>query len=637
MASLLVALCIVSARQDKREIRYVPQGVVAGDTALIHDHLARMRSQLAADPAQAIAAGRLAFSLSEKANYYRGRIDSSRGLGRAFVNQGSLDSALFYHQYALRQAEAQNDSLEIGISLLKIGSIYRRLSDLNQAVAYSTKASRIIERFGEKTDLAELNDALQLIYFSLPNYKLAIGYGEKAVAQARELKNQSLLVQALSNLSMNYIENQQYERAEKTLVEAQELAASLHDVNAESAVLLNLAGVFLSQENYGALREYADRALLVNRQLGSREGECISLRALAIANLHEREYEKARELALQALQIAEANRYKIEQASCLKVLSNVAFAQQDPQEGERYFNRSNAIVEAVYNEAYLQSAAEYEKKYEAGAKDAKIKLQELQLGRKNMLNYLFLGASLVLVILIFLLYRNYNHKQKIQRHRISELEKEKQLTATEAVLKGEEKERIRLAKDLHDGLGGMLSGIKYSFQSMKTNLVLTPDNQRAFERSLDMLDSSILEMRRVAHNMMPESLVKFGLETAVKDFCSEINASGALQINFQTMGMEGLEVDQTRAIHFYRIVQELINNVIRHAQAHATLVQLTVTDTVLTLTVEDDGTGFRTDQLYQTKGMGWANIRNRVDFLGGTINLDSKPGKGTSVHIEVNL
>ena len=118
------------------------------------------------------------------------------------------------------------------------------------------------------------------------------------------------------------------------------------------------------------------------------------------------------------------------------------------------------------------------------------------------------------------------------------METEKKLTATEAVLKGEEQERTRLAKDLHDGLGGMMSGIKYSLQTMKKNLIMTPENQQAFERSMDMLDSSINEMRRVAHNMMPEALVKFGLDTALNDFCDDVNQSGALQVSYQSIGMD---------------------------------------------------------------------------------------------------
>src|SRR6185312_7790505 len=162
--------------------------------------------------------------------------------------------------------------------------------------------------------------------------------------------------------------------------------------------------------------------------------------------------------------------------------------------------------------------------------------------------YCLIGSTLALLVISLLSYRNYKHRQTLQQAKIDELETEKKLTATEAVLKGEEQERTRLAKDLHDGLGGMLSGIKYSFQTMKGNLIMTPENVQAFERSMDMLDSSIKEMRRVAHNMMPEALVKFGLDTALKDFCNDINQSGALQVNYQSIGMENAKIEQTTAI-----------------------------------------------------------------------------------------
>ena len=193
----------------------------------------------------------------------------------------------------------------------------------------------------------------------------------------------------------------------------------------------------------------------------------------------------------------------------------------------------------------------------------------------------------------------------------------------EAALKGEEQERTRLAKDLHDGLGGMLSGIKYSFQTMKGNLIMTPDNAQAFERSMDMLDSSIKEMRRVAHNMMPEALVKFGLNTALKDFCNDINLSGALKVTYQSIGLENVEVEQTTAIAIYRIVQELLNNTIKHAGANNAIVQVSKSDGLLAVTVEDDGKG-------------WSNIENRVEFLKGKLDVNSQPGKGTSVLIELN-
>jgi signal transduction histidine kinase len=280
-----------------------------------------------------------------------------------------------------------------------------------------------------------------------------------------------------------------------------------------------------------------------------------------------------------------------------------------------------------------------EVKYETENKEAQIQLQKAQLRQKNTLNYVLAGSAVALLLISLLSYRNYKNRQRMQQATIDELEKEKQLTATEAVLKGEEQERTRLAKDLHDGLGGMLSGIKFSLSNMKGNLIMTPDNAQAFERSIDMLDSSIREMRRVAHNMMPEVLVKYGLDTALKEFCNEIDRSGVIQTNYHSIAMNKIDIEQTTAVTIYRIVQELVNNAIKHAAATNVLVQTqySASEKLLSVTVEDDGKGFDLSSLKQSNGIGWSNIQNRVDFLKGKIDVQSGEGKGTSVLIEIGI
>ena len=170
---------------------------------------------------------------------------------------------------------------------------------------------------------------------------------------------------------------------------------------------------------------------------------------------------------------------------------------------------------------------------------------------------------------------------------------------------------------------------------MKGNLILTPENAQAFERSMDMLDSSIKEMRRVAHNMMPEALVKFGLDTALRDFCNDINQSGALQVSYQSIGLESVQFEQTTAITIYRIVQELVNNTMKHAAASTAIVQVSKTEDEISITVEDDGKGFDPVILQGAKGIGWSNIQGRIEYLKGKLDIRSAPGKGTSVHIEI--
>ena len=172
-------------------------------------------------------------------------------------------------------------------------------------------------------------------------------------------------------------------------------------------------------------------------------------------------------------------------------------------------------------------------------------LQSLSLQKKSTFNYFLIGSVAALLITGFLGYRNLRHRQQLakqqdelQQQRIRELEKDKQLIAVDSMLKGQEEERSRLAKDLHDGLGGLLSGVKFSLSNMKDNLIITPDNMAVFERSLDMLDTSIKELRRVAHNMMPEILTKFGLDEAIKEYCNTVNATKLLTVKYQSLGMD---------------------------------------------------------------------------------------------------
>jgi len=222
----------------------------------------------------------------------------------------------------------------------------------------------------------------------------------------------------------------------------------------------------------------------------------------------------------------------------------------------------------------------------------------------------------------------------LQQQRIRELEKDKQLVAVDSMLKGQEEERTRLAKDLHDGLGGMLSGVKFSLMNVKTNLIINHENVVMFERSLDMLDTSIQELRRVAHNMMPEALVKFGLDEALKDYCTNINNSGILQVNYQSFGMDE-RLESNTEIIVYRIVQELFANIFKHAEATEVIVQLLKEGNRLSIAVEDNGKGFNPEELAEGKGAGWPNIHSRVDYLKGKLDLHSEKGKGTSVNIEL--
>ena len=267
-------------------------------------------------------------------------------------------------------------------------------------------------------------------------------------------------------------------------------------------------------------------------------------------------------------------------------------------------------------------------------------IQSLSLEKKSTLNYVLVSSIIVLTVFGFLVYRNLRHRhvlakqqEEIHRQQIRELEKDRQLIAVDSMLKGQEEERSRMAKDLHDGLGGMLSGVKLSLGAMKGNIILSEDNTRLFARVLDQLDHSINEMRRVAHNMMPEALVKLGLQQAIQDYCDGLNESNKLKFKTQYYGLEN-RLEASTEIVVYRIVQELLNNVVKHANATEALVQVMRHENNLNVTIEDNGRGFVVNETDEKKGAGLANVRSRVDYLKGQLDIQSSPGKGTSIHID---
>jgi two-component system, NarL family, sensor kinase len=260
---------------------------------------------------------------------------------------------------------------------------------------------------------------------------------------------------------------------------------------------------------------------------------------------------------------------------------------------------------------------------------------------KSTLNKILIGSAVGLLLIGLLGYRNFKSKQKVatqqqqlQQQQITELEKDKQLLAIDAMLKGQEEERSRIAKDLHDGLGGMLSGTKLSFINMKENLLLTPENATLFDKSISMLDNTIADLRKVAHNLMPEALVKFGLDEAVKDFCSSIQTSSTLKVVYQKIG-ENRKLTNTAEVFTYRIIQELVNNAVKHAAAKQIIVQLNMGSDKLHITVEDDGKGFDINNMANSKGAGMDNIKYRVQYFNGTLDIVTTPGSGTSVNIDL--
>ena len=629
------------------------------------DSLTREIEKEKNDSAKLILRARLAldkskidFNVAEKELNEVKRISLEKKLPVNFVYAARMHAAIYYEigDYlhaiiyynelepavkALPNSRQKSD--ELGSLYNDLGACYSLINELENAQQNYNKSIEISEKNNDSSALVLTYFNLSFVFIDMQEWEKAIQYLQKSITYAGQGKMKILAFDSYARAAAILFKVKRMGEGAKYLKDLDGLMP-LVKLDLDNIYYYNAYGeYYLAKGNLKEALTHHQTAFKFSRVW--KDPYYIADEALDMGRVYQklRNTDSAEHYFRMAFDTAKAYNYMPKIKFILNEWSeyyaNSGNYERAYQLRTELLNFSDSLVALQNHNSILLNDAKYQsirKENQIKQLESDKKIQQYSIRQKNTLNYILIATAFIILIILLLSYRNYRQRQKFQQLRINELETQQQLTATEAVLKGEEQERTRLAKDLHDGLGGMLSGIKHSFNAMKGNLVMTPENHQAFERSMDMLDSSIKEMRRVAHNMMPEALVKFGLDTALKDFCNDINQSGALQINYQSIGLQNENIDQTTAITIYRIVQELINNSIKHANAKMAIVQLSKEKNSINVTVEDDGNGFDTSILQRANGMGWSNIQSRIEYLKGTLDVQSSAGKGTSVHIELD-
>ncbi len=608
------------------------------DTARAHNmiNLAKFTEKLDIGKSHKLYKDAVDFALKHNMYYWAGRALRSEAAPYQQASQRDLQGTTIFKsiEYLEKDQSGTMQQNELGRAFVDLGSYHRAINNADSAIKYTLKGAALLEQ-DPRGDLTTTYLNLASIYQQMHIPEKQQEYADKALAAAKKNPLPKNLFGGYLWQVQYQVEVKKFDVAERYLDSARNYFSETFPFSLNYAYYA-LSGVTNQQlEKYDKAIAYYDSGYQYSSQNNYPWGMVEP--KIQIAHIYniQKKWEEADTVAREAVKLAEAGDYKLFMKEGYALISGINESLGNYKVANEYCWKYTDLKDTIDANERKTYALELEKKYETEKKDQQLRLQRAELKQQSTYNYVLLGCGLALLLIAALFYRNYRNKQKLQQQRITELETQQQLTATEAVLKGEEKERTRLAKDLHDGLGGMLSGIKFSLNTVKENLVMTPDNAQAFDRSIDMLDSSIKEMRRVAHNMMPEGLVKFGLDSALNDFCADINQSGALNIRYQSIGLAGSVINDLTSIGIYRIVQELVNNVIKHAAAKNVLVQVSKSNDAIFITVEDDGKGFDKKILEQTKGIGWTNIENRVEFLKGKLDVQSAPGQGTAVLIEL--
>lgn len=334
----------------------------------------------------------------------------------------------------------------------------------------------------------------------------------------------------------------------------------------------------------------------------------------------QKHYARALGALLQCRAYALAISYTDLENSATVELSNLFQQTGDYQQAIAWFKKHQQLAATLAKENSATKIAALQTKYENTQKENRILQQQFEISRRN---YWVGGIAIILLLSLSLTYSYYKSTQLKQRN-----------IATTAIIETEEKERKRIAQDLHDSVSQLMMAAKINLTVVGNEIPFLDDAQKSrFEKAIHLVDEGFKEVRTISHNMMPQALLESGLALVIKQFVENIE-NEFIQVNFFSKGFEE-HFDNTIETILYRILQECINNVLKHANASRVDISLIRDETNISLTIEDNGSGFDVADKAKYNGMGLKNLQNRVNFIKGKIEIDSHPGRGTLVSVYV--
>jgi len=546
--------------------------------------------------------------------------------------QGKFTESIRLNKESMELAKAHPNLKYEGKCLANIGLSYIMNNQFDSGISFLLDAKNWFEKEGDQRSMAT-------IQIKIANSNLNAGYQKKGYDEAKRALQ---MVESWNDTSLLVVALEAYTLACFNLGLAKEglsaakrqLALTMNKPLTIESVqnLLRISGFYNELDQPLKAIPYAKDVYNYGKKSNNPMMLLRATNRLSRVYLKAKMYPEARVYALEILALSKGEKVTNDVLYAYETLSIIEAAYRNFEKALEYHVQYVNAVDSIHKYQIDSRFLEYETKFESDRKEKQILTLKGEKSRQELLMVIGLLGALVVVGLVLFLYWRVRVGRRIAENRVVQLQKERQVIATIALLKGQDEERSRLARDLHDGLGGMLSGLKFSLSNMKGNMILDQENASAFQSSIGMLDNVISEMRRVAHSMMPEALVRFGLKEATQDLCDQVGKSSGVQVHFQAIGSDW-NLEKSISVALFRIAQELLNNILKHAEASQIQVQLVKDENHISLTVEDNGKGF--DPSEATQGAGLTSIRTRTEALGGSFDIQSKPGEGSSFLVEV--
>lgn len=568
------------------------------------------------------------------------------------------DSSFLYTGKSLNLALKSRSPRFLSLSLQAMGNYYLSQEMYRESMSYFLKSLALEEKRKDEKRIADLYDELGTVYYYMEVFDKSLDYNQKALDIYRSFNDTSGTAKALSHLGTLHSSREYCEKRSKAekLVDFQtaidyynqaiQYSSLAGDQGAIANDYQNIAAVYNKLEKPQVALTYVQRALDYYRQTGDPEGILGTLFTLGKTYYRLGDYSKSVEAFRESEKMAVESNLTGGIQYLYEALAMPYYDMGDYKNAYDTYIRYMTIRDSVYNAEKSKQIIELETKYQSEIRQKEIQRLKADEKRRNALLYSLAAVILLLGFSIYY-YVRLNRKNRviagqklqIKEEKIRELEQERLYLAARSVMEGEEAERTRLASDLHNGLGGLLSGIKINLSSMKENAVITHENISAFNHALSLLDTSISELRRIAHNLMPETLNHYGLKTALEDFCTQVAPAGKPEISLQFFG-DDIRYTKELELTMYRVIQELVNNALKHSEATMINVQVFSEPKRLSAQVTDNGKGFDASSYEKErkgKGKGIENIRDRVTALNGKFDIWSQPGQGTEASVEIEI
>ncbi len=578
-------------------------------------------------------------------------IKDSLKLGRAYYHQGSLnmdlgkyDSANFYYHKSLAIFKLYDKPIGLYSNYDGIAIVFREKSEYDSAMYYFLKAAKICEANNDESNLATIFNNLGWICKTLGQFDDAIRYVNKSLEINRRNNfryNYALDIQSLGEIS---IAQDSAEKALKYFKEAEPLMEKIGNTRSIYDLYNNMALAYQNLKNYDLAIKYYTKALSGFNESNILKGSIITMGNLS--SLYEINGQPNKALKMQDSVVSLSIRHGLPDYQ-LGAYFNISHTYRNLGNYKRayeYLAKYNSLRDSLFNLEKTKMINDLKLKYEREKDQGHIlrlqnenKQKELDLqirtSQRNSILFIALGG-LLLIIFIFIYIRQKNIKDKIiADQKILQLEEEKKMMAAKILVEGQEKERKRIAQELHDGLGVLLSTTKIHFATIRDK---SPENQALIDKATKMLEQATGDVRKISHNMMPGLLTKLGFFEAVEELFENLEEMEGLNVECQVLGKQ-FRFDENREIMLYRVIQEIVNNSLKHADAKNITMHIRIMEDNLDISYSDDGKGFDLEEINKNSSIGLKSIQSRLDFLNGQMTVITKPGEGVGYSLNIPI